>query len=71
MKFSIICKCELKKGYMLYCPVASVPPYYGTERECRKAQIPFEKKLLEEFNKLSTSSKNEVLERLSHYQANI
>lgn len=56
---------------MLYCPVASVPPYYGTERECRKAQIPFEKKLLEEFNKLSTSSKNEVLERLSHYQANI
>lgn len=68
IKFSIICEHELKKGvYMLYCPVVPVAPFFGSERECKKAQAIFEKKLKEEFDKLPDERKKEVLEKLSYY----
>ena len=68
IKFSIICEHELKKGvYILYCPVVPVAPFFGSERECKKAQAIFEKKLKEEFDKLPDERKKEVLEKLSYY----
>lgn len=65
---SIISTHPLKDEYMLYCPVTAIPPYFGTLKECKKAQITFEKKLKEEFEKLPDDEKKDILERLEYYQ---
>ena len=66
MKLSIITKHPLKDEYMLYCQATAIPPYFGSLRECNKAQAVFEKKLREEFDKLSECDKRDVLKRLGH-----
>lgn len=69
MKLSIITKHPLKDGYMLYCPVTAIPPYFGTLEKCKKAQEVFESKLHEQFDKLDESDKRGILNRLDSYRA--
>lgn len=65
VQFSIICEHELKSGtFMLYCPAASIPPFFGSEKECKKAQIIFEEKLRREFDKLDENLKKEIINKL-------
>ena len=47
---SIIERHPLRDCYMLYSKLTPrIPPYFGTLRQCKKAQIFFEKKLEEMF----------------------
>ena len=65
---SIISKHPLNNNYMLYCPVTPIPPYFGSLRECRKAQVVFEKRLRKEFDTLSDEEKTEILSMLDYYR---
>ena len=65
---SIISKNKLMVNYMLYCPVTPIPPYFGSLRECRKAQAVFEKRLQIEFVTLSDEEKAEILSKLEYYR---
>ena len=65
---SIISKNPIRNNYMLYCPVTPIPPYFGSLSKCRKAQVVFEKKLREEFNKINDEEKEEILSMLEYYR---
>lgn len=65
---SIISKNPIHNNYMLYCPVTPIPPYFGSLSKCRKAQVVFEKKLREEFNKINDEEKKEILSMLEYYR---
>ena len=65
---SIISKHPLGNNYMLYCPVTPIPPYFGSLRECRKAQGVFEKRLRKEFDTLSGEKKADINEKLNYYR---
>ena len=65
---SSISKNKLMGNYMLYCPVTPIPPYFGSLRECRKAQEVFEKRLQKEFVTLSDEEKAEILSKLEYYR---
>lgn len=65
---SIISKRPLSNDYMLYCPVTPIPPYFGSLRECRKAQGVFEKRLRKEFDTLSDEEKADINTTLDYYR---
>ena len=65
---SIISKNPLSNNYMLYCPVTPIPPYFGSLRECRKAQGVFEKRLRKEFGTLSGEEKADINAKLDYYR---
>ena len=65
---SIISKNPIHNNYMLYCPVTPIFPYFGSLKKCRKAQVVFEKKLREEFNKINDEEKKEILSMLEYYR---
>lgn len=51
MKRTIIEKHPLRNCYMLYCPALGfIPPYFGTLKQCQKAQKIFEEKIKGFFN---------------------
>ena len=66
---SIISKHPVIKGkHMLHCPVTALPPYVGTLKACRKAQLHFERKLTEEFEKISEEDKEKILDIMYYYK---
>ena len=66
---SIISKHPVIKGkYMLHCPVTALPPYVGTLKSCQKAQLHFERKLTEEFEKLPEEDKAKILDLMDYYK---
>ena len=65
---SIISKHPLNNNYMLYCPVTPIPPYFGSLRECRKAQGVFAKRLRQELDTLSGAEKADINATLDYYR---
>ena len=68
LMLSIISKHPLNNNDMLYCPVTPIPPYFGSLRECRKAQGVFEKRLRKEFDTLSGEEKADINATLDYYR---
>lgn len=68
LMLSIISKHSLNNNYMLYCPVTPIPPYFGSLRKCRKAQVVFEKRLRKEFDILNNEEKTDIYEKLDYYR---
>ena len=68
LMLSIISKHPLNNNYMLYCPVTPIPPYFGSLRECRKAQGVFEKRLRKEFDTLSKKKKADINATQDYYR---
>lgn len=65
---TIISKHPLRDSYMLYCPATAIPPYFGSLRECEKAQVTFERKLQSEFDKLPDSEQSEIINMIDSYR---
>ena len=53
---------------MLYCPATAIPPYFGSLRECEKAQVTFERTLQSEFDKLPDSEQSEIINMIDSYR---